>query len=254
MIFARTGGVAGRVGRDNAPLAEPISDFLRDVMGFDVPGRILKQEGDWRAAYESDSLTTLQGATSAQDGLYEQVHVIRRGSFARLVGTDWLDEIAGRVSYAWLAAKDGGGQTRPPGAVDTAARSLARINHACACRNKVRHHREAGVRARFVVLPSAICEVYWTGTPRITSSVDLLRAARDMHGFPFGVPNSPEAVAYLSSIAEEIHASEPTLSDEMNHSIRSSDVCVLIGSAAFIDNLDGAFAVLLDERFPSSSS
>lgn len=252
MVLTRTSAAAGRVGIQDGISAEPVADFLLDVMGIDVPGQTLRQEGDWLAAYEAAPLATFQAAKSAQDGLYEQIHIIRRGSLCQLVGKDWLDEISARPSYGWLAGKDSG-QAAPP-ANDRATRALAWLDYACVCRNKVRHHRKVGVRARFVVTPAAICEVYWTGTPQIATCVDLLRSPRNpLKHLSFGAPDSGESVAYLSAIAEAIHTSEPEVCDEQRHAVRSSGVYVLVGSAAFIDNLDDSLAVLIEERFSSAS-
>ncbi len=215
-------------------------------MAIDGTARTLTKETDWRAAYDNDALGALQAATSAQNALYERMHIIRRGSLEQLAGNDWLDEIAARESYAWFAGKKG---DRSRVSEDRVARALAWLDHACTCRHRVLHHRATGVPQRFVVLPSAICEVYWTTAPRLAAVVEQLRAARLTYGLPGDVPDSPESVAYLGAIAEKLHLVEPSASDVMNRAIRSSGVYVLVGSAPLVDNLDHAVASLLEERF-----
>ncbi len=245
MILQRTAIVAHRLWGENSAVTGSVTDILNNVMAIGGPGRTLTEEVDWLAAFEKDPEAAFQLASQAQSALYEQIHVIRRETLKHLAGENWLNEISGRVSYKWFAGKEGGRIGE-----DTAARALAWLDYACTCRNKVVHHRVAGVRPRFVVFPDAICEVYWIKEPRLAEVVEQLRRARQTFGIPGDVPNSSESVAYLSAIAEKIYSVAPSASDVMNRAIRTSGVYVLVGSAPLVDNLDDAVATLLEERFP----
>lgn len=249
MILAKTAAIAGRISVTDPSLRVASTDLLQDLFRLEGAATLLTSPKSWEIAYAKDAHAAVTAAVNAQDALYERIHSIRRESLFRLVGKDWLDLVARDPSYAWFLGKDRG----RPSLGDRAARELAWLDYACACRNRVLHHRAQGIRLRYVVLPSMICEVYRTKAPKLADVVSQLGSARRTHGPPGAVPRAIDAVAYLTDIAENVRRVNPSASDAMYRAVRSSNVYIMSGSAAFVDNLDSALSRILEERFKSES-
>lgn len=245
MSLQRTATAAWRLLEDEVSLKQGVSDLVRDAAAADPAARTLSERLDWLATYEKDREGTYEAARSALNSIYQQIHIIRRGSLPRLVGSDWLDEVAGRSSYGWFIGRR---DDKSRSSADRAARALAWLDRAAACRNKVVQHRSAGVTPRFVVLPWALCEVYWTKAPRLADVAHYYQSVLPNYGHPIGDPRSPASVAYVASIAEELRSLDPPANDLMSRAVRSSSVYVLVGSAAFVQNLDQALVCILEER------
>lgn len=65
---------------------------------------------------------------------------------------------------------------------------------------------------------------------------------------------STDDVAYLTSIAEQLHEDDPPLADAMRRAIKRSGVSVLLGSPALVRHLDAAIRRIVENRFPLQPS
>lgn len=249
-VLAAAGGLVGRLALERPELQAPATEVLRDLAMCDEAGKVFAETRDWRALYEADQVGTWKAGASALEGLYQQIHKLRVSLIA-FVDSGWATTIRGSSAYEWYSAKEDA--AAPSGPLEEPARELAWIDHLCTMRNRAVQHRvdRGSELAGYIVEGSSFSAVYKGRGDRseLGEVRRLFEAARLQYGVTLEASGSTEDVAYLSSLAEQLHDVNPPLADEMRRAIIRSGVVVLLGSESLVRHLDAAFVRIVSARF-----
>lgn len=240
--------VAARIARESPAHAHTGATLAHDIALVEVAAASFVDTDGWKARYEADSVGTWQAATAHLESLYQGIHKLK-GSLVNLVDKSWWKQIEGSAYYQWLLGKSDIAPT-PTDVLKTGAREIAFIDRNCLIRNAAVQHRDpTSTVPHGVVERTSICTIHLTANMTLTGISELYETGRARFGVAQSSDGTAFDLAHLASIAEQVHDLDPAFADAARRAITKSKAWVLIGSRAFVTNLDSSVAGILRARF-----